>query len=110
MSDQTKREQQIADLREFVEFLEAHPDLPVGNNDIGSECIGADDDENGLARLHEIADILGVEVAGRPGGSYEAVRRFGTVAYRAFYVTRESMRQYHDDLKIISEHRRAVES
>ena len=114
MSEPTKREQQIADLRELVDFLDAHPDLPIGNNGIGRECITADDDDRGRAELQAIADILGAEVHLPAGaGSYEVVRRFGTIAYRAFYCTRETMQQHHEELKVIAEHRKsatAVES
>ena len=107
------RAQQIADLRELVDFLAAHPDLPIGNDAIGKECILADDDEAGRAQLQAIADILGTEVRlSLGGGSYEVARRFGTVVYQAFYSTRESMRKHGEELRIIAEHRKskAVES
>lgn len=111
MSDQSKREQQIAGLRELVEFLAAHPDLPIGNDAIGRECIVADDDDAGRAELQAIADVLGTDVhLSRGGGSYEVVRQFGTITYRAFYSTREAMQQHHEELKVIAEHRKSTKA
>lgn len=108
-----RRQQQIAGLRELVDFLAAHPDLPIGNDSIGRECITAGDDTAGRAELQAIADILGTEVQlSRGGGSYEVSRQFGTVTYRAFYCTREAMRQHGEELKVVAEYRKnaAVES
>jgi len=112
MTDQTKREQQIADLWELFNFLDAHPDLPIGNNGIGRVCVLAADDEAGIAEIRRIAGILGVEVDDN-GASIEACRTFGTLPYRAFYCTRETMRQHHEEWQVVAEYRkgaRAVES
>lgn len=117
MTDQAqpldRRMQQIADLRSLVDFFEAHPDLPIGNDGIGRVCIDGEEDDAGMAQLQQIADILGAKVRlSAGGGSYEVCRQFGALTYRAFYCTRDSMRQYGEEMKVIAEHRKskAVES
>lgn len=112
MTDQSTREQQIADLRSLVDFLAAHPDLPIGNNGIGRQCVLAADDETGIAEIRRIADILGADVD-TDGSSIDTCRMFGALPYRAFYCTRETMRQHHEELQVVAEYRkgaRAVES
>lgn len=94
MSDPTKREQQIADLRALVDFLAEHPNLPVSGA-LGDYCIDGDDDTAGLAELRRVAAILGAEITTNgPGTHHYVSRRFGTVGYRAFYILREHMVAY----------------
>lgn len=89
-----RRQQQIADLRELVDFLDTHPDLPISGA-LGDYCIDGDDDTAGLAELRRVAAILDAEITTNgPGTHHYVSRRFGTVGYRAFYILREHMVAY----------------
>lgn len=105
----TERDTAMADLWELFNFLDAHPDLPIGNNGIGKQCVTAADDEAGIAEIRRIAGILGVEI-GDNGSSIDACRMFGTQPYRAFYCRREFMRRHHEEQAYLAERRKAVET
>jgi hypothetical protein len=87
-----QRQAVIEDLRTLVAFLAEHPQLPVDARRI-EYCVLADDDAQGIAEVQAIARTLGVEMTSS-GGHYHAERRFGSVTYRAFYVTRGEMAIY----------------
>jgi hypothetical protein len=97
-----QRKQQIADLRDLVDFLDAHPDLPVGNLQPGYHCLTSTDDEAGMAELHRIAAILGTEVTGEGHTHRYARRRFGTWEYEAYYILREHMAAHMVESRHIS--------
>lgn len=81
----------VAGLRALARFLAAHPDVPVPESyhaqDITVFPPGADDDEK-RAAVDAIAAALGVTPGDDGGRShYRAVRKFGPVAYEAFFVS-----------------------
>lgn len=94
MSNDTSRADQIAAVRRMLDWLEAHPDVPVGPYSLSvRNHVLADDDVSGLASLTVIAEAAGAQVA--PGdGSFEVVVPFGHVEYTAIYVARASMSEY----------------
>lgn len=108
---ETQRQQKIADLRTLVDFLEAHPDVPIGNAGPSEFCVSAKDDETGMAQLQAIADALGVELTHNGDATQHfATRRFGTAFYKAFYCTRESMAEYAENQEWVRARRQSVTS
>lgn len=87
-----ERAELIAGLREVVDFLESHPDVPV-RAELG-HCVLAADDESGGAEVARIAGLLGVAPTFDANGA-RVTRRFGPVAYEAFYNSRRAMRDWN---------------
>jgi hypothetical protein len=95
--DAQRRQALINGLRDLAQFLDEHPAVPFEYADLLYH-VRAGDDEQGITRLHELADLLGVEVADTLGGPvsentthFEATRKFGPVTYRASYIRRQAM-------------------
>lgn len=111
MTGTETRQQKLDDLRALADFLEAHPDVPIGVDEINSVAILAGDDEAGMAELHAIANALDVEITHNASGTHHyAIRKFGSVPYKAYYVTTESMRQHVEEQKWVAERRKGVTS
>lgn len=105
-STEPTRQQRLDDVRVLVDFLEAHPDVPIGNNGPAEFCVSASNDAEGMATLYAIAVALDGDLTHNPDSTHHfATRQFGTAVYRAFYCTRESMRQYSKDVEWIRQRR-----
>jgi hypothetical protein len=82
------RAQIIADLRTLLDFLEAHPDVPIDPFSARiSFCVREKDDADGTAAVEAVAKSLGVEVD--RDAHVTAERVFGCATYRVFYNPRE---------------------
>jgi hypothetical protein len=97
------RQARINGLRDLVEFLADHPEVPFEYPQI-SHHVRADNDEEGIARVAELAETLGVKMTDTGGGPvradtthFNAYLRFGPVQYNAVYIRRRSMAE-HDAL------------
>lgn len=82
-----RRAAQIAGLREMLDFLEAHPDVPMPYFASLERCVtimgpgvggewGERPDEEGVGEVARVAGLLGVDVEG-DGPDVEASRKFG---------------------------------
>ncbi len=101
----TTRSEILADYRALLDFLDAHPDVPVRRNDLNSYPLGGND-ATGLPELHRIAAALGVEVTHNAQRShFYAIRTFGRVSYQAAYVTDAYMAEYDEDIRYARERR-----
>ena len=108
---ETHRQRQLVGLRLLFNFLETHPDVPIGSDEVNSVCIVAGDDETGMDQLRAIADALGVEITHNASGTHHyAIRLFGAVPYRAVYVSAASMAEYVEEQRWVRERRAAVTS
>lgn len=89
-----KRTEVLAGLREAIDFLEAHPDVPIAlmSNQI-SFCVSEVDDAAQRAEVDRIAEALDVEPTGNT--HYKAVKQFsGGVSYQATAVTSDEMARW----------------
>lgn len=96
MTNPNDRRQAVIDgLRELADFLAEHPDVPVGTNAI-VDFFPRGTDEEGRAEIDRIAAVLGVTpTANDEGTHYQALRRFGSVTYKAIAITADSMRRWY---------------
>lgn len=110
------RAKKIAGLRELLDFLEAHPDIPLPLNADLEYCVtgvgtdpvtgkwGERPDHEGVAEIARVAGLLDAEVKSS-GGCTETARRFGAASYRAFFVDMQRSRDwdalvsYRDSIK-----------
>lgn len=114
------RAQTLADFHALLEWLAANPDVPIDRwgNPLSYSVTNEDchDDEAGLARLAEIADLTGSPITGTGGGEpkpdathYYVRKTFGSATWEAHYIRRDHMKQYAEEQAHLAE-RRAVES
>jgi hypothetical protein len=94
MTVQRKDQAVIEDLRTLLAFLADHPELPMRAQGI-EYCVLADNDAQGIAQVQTIAQALGVEMTSSGGTHYYACRQFGSVSYRAYYITRDEMASHY---------------
>lgn len=113
-STETTRQQKLDDLRALVDFLETHPDVPLGYGSGLSYHVTADDDAAGIKRVSEIAGLLGVTVTEVGGGEvtaatshFHARKTYGDAAYEAVYITGDSKRRYREHMQPYDEAERA---
>lgn len=101
-----RHEQIAAGLHQLADFITAHPDMPLPRYPRFNHCergdvldngvaTGEKDDKAGAVAIQRIAAALGLPVAVSPNGHHGVRARFGAVAYEAFFVPTESMREYH---------------
>lgn len=105
------RAQIIADARAMLDFLEAHPDVPlnqfrgveISNHPLPSS---ETDDADKMAAIDAIADLLGTPVTtpATPGSHYETEICFGSASYRAISVLKE----YHEEYDAIQRYGQAA--
>jgi hypothetical protein len=89
-TDLPARTQVISGLRQFADYLDKHPDIPV--NEYGwdlSDFPRQDDDTAGRAEVDRVADILGVtpDDDTASGGHYTAAKTFGRITYNYVHIT-----------------------
>lgn len=86
------RAEYIEGLRQFADFLAAHPDYPPTRE----HYILADSDEQGVAELYRLAAILGAGVQ-EPGerGNWYASRKFAGLWVQIAYCTRRNMAAHY---------------
>lgn len=115
MSTKTERQQKLDDLRALADWLETHPQVPLGYGAGLSYHVDAETDEAGIERLTEIADLLDVyvtDVGGRKPNEatthYYARKEFGSAEYTASYITKESTRRYREHMKTYDDAERAL--
>ncbi|GAA0738439.1 hypothetical protein Drose_04545 [Dactylosporangium roseum] len=93
-----RREELLSDLEGLVTFLAKNEGVPL--RDFGVEVeyyVGSDDDQVGIEEIQRIAAALGVEMTVNDDKThYRASRRFGTASYKAVYVVRREMDDYHE--------------
>ena len=95
------RDQFFTDLRALVDYLEDHPEIPVGPYDarIGhSVSVDIADDESGAHEVRRIADALGEQVTIKHG-HHDASIGFGYARYEATYIERRRMDAYTEFMK-----------
>jgi len=92
--DHGRRAALVAGLRELADFFAAHPDFPMPYCPDFTHCVLTDDDQAGMAELTVIAAGLGLPVDTTSNRNPGVDRQFGGVAYRAFYVSKESSRRH----------------
>ena len=93
MPDNDERARCIADLRLLLDFLEAHPDIPIDKLSARVEhCVLEADDPAGIAAVEAAARDLGVTVNHK--SHVTAEKSFGSAAYRIFYVPNEQIRRH----------------
>lgn len=93
----TQRAGRITALRQFADFAEANPDLPLGSSDpLYVSVIGGTDEEN-KAEVDRIARICGVQprYLHNSTTNYGAVMDCGGVTYRAVAVASEEMQRWN---------------
>lgn len=74
--------------------LDDKPGLPTDTSAARIEYIvQADSDEDGIAEVRRIADLLGVEVDAS-SGHYRAVKEFGPARYKAVYISKADWQDY----------------
>jgi hypothetical protein len=113
---ETQRQQALDDLRALVDFLAAHPDVPLGYRDpLDYSVPDFDSDAEALEHLGAIAETLGVEVTdvgGRPPKDatthFYARKTIGAATYEAAYVIRAHMAEYVEEQAWVRERRAAV--
>lgn len=97
--DLTTRSKVITGLRQLADYLDAHPDLPVGVYGWDLNVYPGRDNGDPAARadVDKIAAVLGVPVTDRTGqgGHYTASRRFGLVTYSAVHVPARRMADHY---------------
>lgn len=93
------RDEILDGLTGLVEALRADPRIPVSESGarVTYSVLNTDDD-TGLAELHRIAGVLGVEVTASGPDHYYAVKQFGAVDYEAHYVAAREMAEYRTQL------------
>lgn len=96
-TDNERRAQFIAGLRELADWLDAHPEAPIPpypdlNWSVG--CLGFDDD-SGVAYVCNLAATLGTQPQLDDCGYARVDRQFGSIRYGASYVPRTAMAAYH---------------
>jgi hypothetical protein len=85
MPNAEQRKQYIADLRSLVDFLEAHPEIPLNEHSARiHHCVLIEDDALGTATVEMAARELGVPTNHRVHVTAE--KSFGCAMYRIFYV------------------------
>lgn len=95
-----QRAELIAGIREFADFLEAHPDLPADQYIVTAQHHvrnNVDSEEQAFDELRRIAAILDVEpeLADEPNAGHpNATRQFRGIQYRAVYITDAYKRGY----------------
>lgn len=82
--DDQERAAIIKGYRDLLDWLEAHPEVPLNGvcNSITYSALG--DDESNRAEIDRAAKVLGVEASGTT--HYQVRRSFGPVEYRAVAV------------------------
>lgn len=96
MSAQISREQIIADGRAMLDWLAAHPEVPLP--DYGGVEVHfniGDDDTTGPALIAGLAAQIDGEHEVSPEGHHRAFRTWGTARYKVAYVERASMDRYY---------------
>ena len=99
MSDQERRKQVIDDLREMLDWLEAHPDVPLDR--YGARLgysISGEQDERGHRTVADIATALDSTVK-TSGSHHRATRSWGVATYEATYIDRDHMAEYSEFMK-----------
>jgi hypothetical protein len=92
-----ERRRILAGYREMLDFLDAHPAVPVRASDPNNYYVLCDDDAQGMAELHAIAAALDVELTHNASRTHwYAVRPFGAVQYKAYHVSAEAMAEHHE--------------
>lgn len=96
----------IADLQDLLAWLETRPDVPLSR--YGSDpwdyhvgpLEGPVDDAAGIARVKELAALIGGEYSSNEDGTHHHARRwFGGVAYQASYITRQRMAEHRKEVR-----------
>ena len=93
MPTEDKRAKCIADMRALLDFLDAHPEVPI--NEYGLDircCIHEQDDDAGALVVETTAKSLGVEV--EHGVHVTAEMAVGTAHYRIFHIPHEQVRRH----------------
>lgn len=106
--DAARRAAALDGLRALLDFLDAHPDVPV--QALGCRvtyCVPGHNDEVGLAELQRIAAVLGGDLRHRDE-HHTALRSFGAVSYEATYIEREHMARYERGQQFIRDHPEVV--
>ncbi|GAA1594094.1 hypothetical protein GCM10009678_90310 [Actinomadura kijaniata] len=82
------RTRMISALRALADFLDSHPDIPVGEfSRARLHFIPRTGTADGnAAAIDRIAHTLGVEPTGERTGHYRAVKHFGPASYEAFAI------------------------
>lgn len=104
-----RRARLVNGLRELADLYQQHPELPAPPYQEFRHCVGADNDEAGIAEVQAIAAVLGTDVLGLndPDAHITTGRSFGGVYFSAFYVRREDMREYDEAQRHVKEWRAA---
>ena len=97
MSDE--RKQVIADLREMLDWLEAHPDVPLDRYSARLRySIGGTQDETGRRAATDIAAALDATV--KVDGAHHTVKRsWGFAHYEAAWIDHDYMTAYSEFMK-----------
>jgi hypothetical protein len=90
------RDQVALDLREMADWLDVESTLPLPRTVTIASHVLLDDDADGIAELHRLAEILGVVPIRNDVGHHIASRTIGAVTYEVVYIERQRMRD-HDD-------------
>src|SRR6266545_972526 len=93
MPNSDERTRYIADLRLLLDFLDAHPEVPI--NEYGLDipcCVHEQDDDAGALVVETTAKSLGVEV--EHGVHVTAEMAVGSARYRIFYIPHEQVRRH----------------
>lgn len=100
-TDASKRQDLIDGLRALADWYEQHPDVPLVKYPEFRHCVNAGDDATGRAEVHAIADALGVPVTDKDDES-EVIGDFAGLPFRAYYVTRERLQRWRDDMDFLA--------
>jgi hypothetical protein len=73
----------LSGLRKLLDFLDAHPTLPVFST--VTVTIGADDDLDGFEKVTRAAHVMGVTAVTTAQGTHRAVKQFGSLSYVVEY-------------------------
>jgi hypothetical protein len=87
----------VAGLRALAEFYEQHVEVPVVLHPDFHHCVVGRDDEVGAAEVRAVAAALGMRATADTHRT-EVITWFGSVEFKAFYLTRTEMADYADQM------------
>lgn len=113
-TDHQRRVELLSDLRVLLNWLEAHPEVPLPRTVEISCHVSHGSDEEGIGLLHAAARAAEVEVTYTADGAHHhATRSFGLASYDAVYVERQRMadwdRQQEIARRLVQEEKAAAE-
>lgn len=87
----------IGDARALLDWLDETPSAPTCLTKMHVSIL-ADNDESGIAAVHELAETIGQSVTRTEHGHYRVTVEHGTASYHIVYIEQTRIREYQAEM------------